>query len=94
MAIPLDTKLAVPADVLVRDLQGESVLLNLKSENYFGLDEVGTRMWTVLTASPSIRAAYEALLEEYDVTPEKLREDLDDLVQKLVDKGLLEVQGG
>lgn len=94
MAISLDAKVSVPADVLARELQGESVLLNLKSETYFGLDEVGTRMWTVLTTSPSVGAAYEVLLAEYDVTPEKLRQDLEDLLRQLVDKGLLVIQGG
>jgi hypothetical protein len=43
------------------------VLLNLKSENYFGRDPVGTRMWTLLATSDSIQSAYEALLDEYDV---------------------------
>jgi hypothetical protein len=52
-------RVAIGADVLVRELQGELVLLNLKSETYFGLDEVGTRMWSVLTSTPSIRAAVD-----------------------------------
>jgi len=51
----------IPAHVLVRQLAGESVLLNLQTERYFGLDEVGTRMWTHLTSSVSIEAAYQNL---------------------------------
>jgi hypothetical protein len=84
-------KVVVPANVLVRELDGESVLLNLNSECYFGLDEVGTRMWTLLTASESVQAAYEKLATEYDVDAEQLRQDLDSLIEKLVDQGLLEV---
>ena len=36
-------RVVVPPGVLVNVIDGESVLLNLKNERYFGLDEVGTR---------------------------------------------------
>ena len=55
---------------------------------------VGTRMWDALTSSDSIQAAYEKLLNEYDVSADKLREDLSELVGKLVAKGLLEARDG
>ena len=86
-----DQRVILPADVLISNVSGESVLLNLKSERYFGLDEVGTRMLSVLTTSNSIQTAYEALLEEYDVENEALRRDLADLIDRLVDQGLLEI---
>ncbi|PSB03315.1 PqqD family protein [Merismopedia glauca] len=84
-------KLVVSPDVLVQDLGEESVLLNLKSEKYFGLDDVGTRMWEALTQSESIAAAYKLLLAEYDVEEELLTQDLAELVDKLSSKGLVEV---
>src|SRR2546429_9686168 len=55
-----------PKHVLVRPVDQESVLLNLETERYFGLDETGTRMWQLLTTSPDIDAAYQELLAEYD----------------------------
>ena len=93
-AIAFSRRLEVPKDVLVRELEGESVLLNLDSETYFGLDEVGTRMWQVLTTSPSIAAAYDELLAEYDVTPEVLRQDVETLLSELLDHGLLKLKDG
>lgn len=89
--IPFSARVTHPAHVLVQELDGEAVLLNLKSETYFGLDDVGTRMWQVLTTSPSIQIAYEALLDEYDAVPEKLQQDLGELLDQLVEQGLLEV---
>ena len=65
--IDFSLRVSIPDMVLFRELDGESVLLNLKTESYLGLDDVGTRMWTVLTAEPSVQAAYEVLLSEYDV---------------------------
>lgn len=85
---------AVPAHVLVRVLDRESVLLNLQTERYFGLDETGTRMWQLVTAAPNIESAYQDLLAEYDVEPELLRSNLNDLLGQLVEHGLLEVFPG
>jgi hypothetical protein len=81
----------VPSHVLVRFLDNEAVLLNLDSERYFGLDQTGTRMWQLATAAPSIDAAYQQLLAEYDVAPEQLLDHLKDLLRTLVDNGLLEM---
>ncbi|HEU0006317.1 MAG TPA: PqqD family protein [Terriglobia bacterium] len=87
-----NTRVSVPSDTLINILGGESVLLSLKNQQYFGLDEVGTRMWNALTNSPSVEAAYETLLEEYEVEPETLRQDLYDLLERLAEQGLVEVQ--
>jgi len=81
----------VPSHVLVRFLEGESVLLNLETERYFGLDTTGTRMWKAVTSAAQISAAYEELLNEYDVDPELLRSNLTDLLGRLLENGLLEV---
>jgi hypothetical protein len=80
---------SVPDTVLVRELQGETVLLDLASETYFGLDEVGTRMWRALSEGGAIRAACDLLLEEYDVDRTVLEADLRALAARLVDAGLL-----
>ena len=82
---------AAPAHVLVRFLDQESVLLNLETERYFGLDSTGTRMWQLVTTSSNIDAAYQELLAEYDVEPEQLRANLTELLDRLVENGLLQV---
>ena len=75
----------------MRDLQGEAVILNLDSECYFGLDEVGTRMWAALTTSTDVGAAVEALLAEFEVEPDELRRDLAEFVDSLAQAGLVRV---
>lgn len=87
----LKRTISVPDSVLVRELDGESVLLDVRSEKYFGLDEVGTRMWAALTRLGDTESACKALLEEFDVEPERLRADLEALLGELVDQGLLVV---
>jgi hypothetical protein len=79
-------------DVVWRDLQGESVLLDLKSGVYFGLDTVGTRIWTLLQAQSDLQGVLEALLREYEVTEETCARDLLDLVSVLAEKGLVQME--
>lgn len=91
MQISFSDRVRVPDDVLISHLQEESVILNLDSERYFGLDDVGTRMLAVLTAADSIEAAYESLVEEYKVDRQVLREDLVALVESLLKQGIVKV---
>jgi hypothetical protein len=90
MTIPFTTRLSVPADVLISIIEDEAVLLNLKSERYFGLNQTGTTMWTALTKAESVETAYRALVSEFSVDPETLRHDVSNLVQELIEHGLVE----
>lgn len=84
-------RVVIPSHVLVRHLDGESVLLNLETEKYFGLDSTGTRMWELVTTSPTIELAYGRLAEEFDVEPELLRNHLGELLSELRENGLLNI---
>jgi hypothetical protein len=92
MTVSFEDRVEMPSHVLVRFLNKESVLLNLETERYFGLDETGTRMWQLVTASPNIDAAYRELQNEFDVEAEVLRSHLTELLGRLVENGLLQIQ--
>lgn len=89
MTISFSDRVRVAEDVLMSNLQEESVILNLESERYYGLDNVGRRFLTVLDTSESIEAAYEMLRNEYDVDPQNLRQDLLELIENLLKQGIL-----
>jgi hypothetical protein len=89
MAISFSDRVRVPDDVLISNLQEESVILNLDSERYYGLDDVGTRFLSVLNTSDSIEAAYEVLRNEYDIDAQSLQQDLLELIEDLVKQGIL-----
>ena len=94
MIISFSDRVKVADDVLISNLQEESVILNLDSERYFGLDDVGTRFLSVLTTSGSIEAAYKRLLGEYDVDSQALRQDLVALIQNLIEQGIVQISRG
>ena len=85
------SRIKVQKDVLFRDLGGEAVVLNLKSGKYYGLDEVGTRMWALLAEHGQVEPAYQVLLDEYDVTGDRLQQDLLHFVDELIASGLMQV---
>jgi hypothetical protein len=91
-SISFSDRVRVPDEVLISNLQEESVILNLNSERYFGLDNVGTRMLNVLNDSDSIEAAYESLAEEYEVDRDVLRRDLTSLIENLMQQGLVTIE--
>ena len=82
-------RVKIAPDVLFRAFESEAILLNLKTETYFELDDVGTHVWQHITASSTIQAAYESLLDEYDVEPAQLEADMIDLLSQLLDNGLI-----
>ena len=91
MPVTLNARASVPSGVIVSDLGDESVILNLETERYFGLDSIGTKMWIAMTSSSSLRAACDSLLREYEVAQETLENDLVTLAEKLLEQGLVEV---
>ena len=83
------TRYRVPEDILFHELSGEAVLLNLASGQYYSLDEIGTRMWALLTEHGEIEPVIAALLGEYQVTEQQLRSDIEKLVSEFTAQGLL-----
>ena len=91
--ISLNSRVRIQDDVLFQELQGEAVLLNLKTGVYLGLNPIGTRMWQLLQEDGALNRVLEVMLQEYDVTQEKLAQDLLDLVGQMEQQGLLAEAG-
>jgi hypothetical protein len=91
MNLTLSQRAQPAADVLFQDVGGESVLLKLASENYFGLDGIGTRIWILLTEDAGLKRAFDTLIDEYEVEPDVLERDLLALVERMAEAGLVEI---
>jgi len=85
----LFSRVSIPSTVLSRELQGETVLLNLASGVYFSLDPVGTCIWRALRATGSLRDALAAVLEEFEVSETSAADDLRSLAGALAQHGLI-----
>lgn len=89
--VSLGDSLLAAEQVLFRQLDQEAVLLNLKSGTYFGLNDVGARMWALIVSGQSLSHIVEALEAEYDGGRAEIERDLLELARQLVAKGLASV---
>ena len=92
MAIPLSSTFSISQEVLSQEVSGETVLLDLQSESYFGLDAVGTRIWQLLQEKHHLQQVFDTMLEEYDVDEKQLEKDLNELLDKLMDEKLITIE--
>lgn len=76
------------------NLAEESVILNLKSGIYYGLNAVGSWIWSRIQEPQSVSGLVEAIASEYDITPDRCQQDLFALLQDLFAAQLIEVQNG
>ena len=91
-ALDLSAIVTPSPDVLVQELDGEAVVLNLNSERYFGLDDVGTRIWQQLREHGRLERVCEEMQKEYDVDESTLLADVLRLVEELIDAGIVTVE--
>lgn len=89
--VTLATQVRHSAKVLIQEVGGEAVLLDLGSERYFGLDPVGTRIWALLADAPALGQVHATLCGEFDAEPARIETDLLALVRQLADAGLVEI---
>lgn len=88
----ISSRVKLSEDVLFQELQGDAVLLDLKTGVYFGLDRVGTRMWHLMGETKALSGVVDTILEEFDVTRERCSADILTLVGRLEEQGLLSVE--
>ncbi|HYG65353.1 MAG TPA: PqqD family protein [Thermoanaerobaculia bacterium] len=86
-----ETRVRPRGDVLFRDLGGEAVLLDPEAGTYFGLNEVGTEIWSLLAEGTPLGEAHVRLVRTYDAPADEVWEDLVALVRDLVGSRLVEV---
>ena len=85
----LPQALTIRAEVMARQVGDETVLLDLASGNYFGLDAVGARIWHLLVNGKSPAEVCDVLVGEYDVARESLERDFARLISELRAHGLI-----
>jgi hypothetical protein len=82
----------VAKDQVSCDLKGEAAILNLNAGMYYGLNEVGARIWSLLSEPITVSRIRDQLEREYDVDADRCEKDLVKLLSQLQDAGLIEVR--
>jgi hypothetical protein len=87
LSLPKTVKIS--DNVLFQQINDECVLLNMESEQYFGLDDVGSRIWEILSENGDTAMALQLLLTEYDTDEQTLKYDLSVLLTELAQEKLI-----
>lgn len=87
----LSRRMRVKDSIVCAALDNESVLLNIETGIYFGLNTMGTQIWRLLEEGNSEDQLYLKLLEDYDIEPAQLQADLRVFFDLLLEKGLAEI---
>jgi hypothetical protein len=90
----LSDKVSIPPQVMARTVGNETVILDLASGTYFGLDPVGARIWELMGEGKTLAQVCGQMLEEYEVSREELERDMLRLAQELSDQGLISAAEG
>ena len=93
-AITRSTIVVASRDQVGSDLAGETVLLGLRTARYYGLADVGARIWELLRDPISVAAICETITREYDVSLERCEPDVVRFLEDLASQELIEVRGG
>ena len=87
----LSSSIGYSEDVLARTVDAEGIMIDLASGTYFGLNEIGNRIWALIGEHRIVSEILDAVLAEYDVTREVAESDLLGLLAQLKAKGLVEI---
>lgn len=88
----LNQKIIFSDTVVTQEVDEEIIILDMNTENYFGLNKIGSVIWQVIKEKPVLNEVYETLLERYDVESEVLMADLENFVEKLLKSGLAKTE--
>ena len=85
------TTFVAAGELLSGEFDAETVILDLRSGVYYGLENTGARIWQLLKRPTSLGALCNALVREYDVEPRRCERDLRALLRELLERGLIRV---
>src|SRR5262245_51634777 len=89
----LALRVSVPKHVVHRSLPAETVVLNLRTGKYHGLNPTAGRMLEALAGEGSVRAAAAVVAAEYEQPLSMAERDICDLCEALLERGLVEIDG-
>jgi len=91
-ALSRSSKIVVSKEVVSCDLGGETAMLDMKEGIYYGLNEIGTIIWELIQKPITIQEIVDKILEEYDVDEDTCYSDVSELLEQMLENGLVEIK--
>ncbi|MBV8451885.1 MAG: PqqD family protein, partial [Deltaproteobacteria bacterium] len=67
MALTSDSIVRIATDAVFCEFGGETAILNVRSGNYYGLDEIGAAVWRMMSQPRTVAEIIREITAEYDV---------------------------
>src|SRR5260370_39432478 len=90
--LPDGAVVVAAGDVLASDFGSEMVILNLGDGVYYGLEDVGIRIWHLVRKPTTVAVVCATLLQEYDIDLASCERDVRELLGSLAERGLVEIR--
>jgi len=90
-ALSDEVTVSIAKDQMATELGEEFVILNLKTGTYYGLEEVGARIWNIIQEPQTVQTIRSELLKEYNVDEDRCHKDLMNVLRKLEGEGLITI---
>lgn len=88
----MKSRYVVPSHILARSVGDDTVLLDLKQDEYFSLDRVGTQVWALLSSGTDTDGIVEEITSSYKIDRDTVFSDVAKLLTELTEAGLVEAQ--
>lgn len=83
-------ELQTPSNIVWNVVDNEALLLDIETGEYFSLNPVATEIWTMLSEGQSRDTIAVTLGKKYEIEPEAIAADIDELLNDLSQAGLLQ----
>ena len=78
-------------EVVHKEIESKSVLLNLENGSYYTLNKTGTFIWSLLDGKTAVKQLIEPLTQNFDVAKDEASKDVFALIANLKKEGLIEL---
>ena len=88
----INSKVIIPDTVFLQEVDDETILLDINTQEYFSLDEMGTIFYKFLKEESDLTIIVEELSVHFAVSSQEIKNDLLVFIKSLEEKGLLEIK--
>ncbi len=89
--ITLESRVSRVASALAEEMDGELVMMSIQKSRYYGLAEVGKRIWELLEKPRTAVDLCQALQQEFEVDPETCRQEVLNFLAQLQVEELIQI---
>ncbi len=80
------------SNIATAEIDGELVMMNLNSNAYYGLDDIGSEIWGLLETPLTVSQLCQTLADMFDVGEKTLQEDVRSFLSSLLKEKMIELK--